>query len=120
MARNPYPTDLTDAEWRRLRPLIPPNASTGRPPKHAKREVLNAILYVTRSGRAWRSLPHDLPSFHIVYHWFRKWRADGTWERVHAKLRERVRNCAGGTPMPTAALLDSSSVKRAESGGLLA
>ena len=87
------------------------------PPKYERREIINAILYITRNGCTWRSLPHDLPQYRIVFHYFRLWQQDGTWERIHAKLRERVRRAAGKSPKPTAAVLDSQSVKTTEQGG---
>ncbi len=117
MARRAYPTDLTDAQWAVLEPLVPPPRPGGRPPKHPRRELVDAMLYVLRSGEAWRLLPHDLPPWQTVYHYFRLWRRDGTWERVNAALRERTRLRAGREATPSAAILDSQSAKTTEKGG---
>ncbi len=117
MARRAYPTDLTDAQWAVLEPLVPPPRPGGRPPKHPRRELVDAMLYVLRSGEAWRLLPHDLPPWQTVYHYFRLWRRDGTWERVNAALRERTRLLAGREATPSAAILDSQSAKTTEKGG---
>ena len=84
MIRAYYTTDLTDKEWQRPAPLFPPPTATGRSRRHSIREILNAIFYFVRSGGAWRLLPHDLPLWKTVYHYYRIWRRDGTWERVHA------------------------------------
>lgn len=117
MPRRAYPTDLTDAQWALLEPLVPPPRPGGRPPKHPRRELVNAMLYVLRSGEAWRLLPHDLPPWQTVYHYFRLWRMDGTWEGVNAALRERVRVRAGRRPQPSGAILDSQSARTTEKGG---
>src|SRR2546421_3329816 len=86
-SRQPYPTDLNDREWQILAPLIPAAQSGGRPEEYPKREIVNTILYVLRTGGAWRHVPHDVPPWGIVYHYFWRWRKDGTWKRSNDTLR---------------------------------
>jgi putative transposase len=117
MERRAYSTDLSDAEWTCLAPHVPAPKPGGRPPKHARRELLNAIFYLIRSGGAWRLLPNDLPPWRTVYHYWRGWRLDGTWERIHTALRERLRVRIGRNAQPSAAILDSQSVKTTGVGG---
>ena len=116
MARTRYPSDLTDAQWGVLEPLVPAVKSGGRPPIHERREIMNAILYVLRTGCSWRSLPHDLPSWQTVYDYFRRWRLAGTWERLNDQLRVDLRVRGGRKGDPTAAILDSQSSKTTEKG----
>ena len=115
-SRQAYPTDLNDTQWRIIVPLLPPPAPTGRPRKHSWREIVNAIFYITSSGCAWRLLPHEFPPWKTVYTYFRKWRLDGSWERWNGVLREAVRVKAQRERQPSAAILDSQSVKTVEGG----
>jgi len=118
--RRPYPSDLSDAEWALLDPLLPAARSGGRPRKHPTRELVDAMLYVLRGGIAWRALPHEFPPWQSVYHYFRAWRRDGTWERLNDAVRERERVRQGRAAQPTGAILDSQSAKTTEKGGLAA
>ena len=115
-----YPSDMTEEEWRVLQPLIPPAKAGGRPRGVDMRAVINGIFYVLRSGGAWRMLPHDFPPWPTVYYYFWRWRGDGTWERLQATLRTQVREQAGREASPSAAIIDSQSVKTTEKGGLAA
>ena len=111
MNRPPYPTDLTDAQWATLAPLLPDAPWWGRPREVDLREICNAILYVTRHGIPWDALPHDLPNRSTVYSYFRKWTEDGTWEAVTDALRALVRLDAGKDADPSVGIIDSQSVK---------
>jgi putative transposase len=112
-----YPTDLTDREWDCIKYLIPPAKHGGRPRQLDMRLVINAIFYVLRGGIAWRLLPRDYPNWKSVYHYFRLFRIDGTWQIIHDHLRQEVRRREGREAEPSAAILDSQSVKSTEAGG---
>ena len=117
MSRKPYPTDLSDEQWAVLAPLLPSAQTGGRPRSVELREIVNAMLYLLRTGCPWRHLPHDLPPWGTVWSYFRTWREDGTLERVHDTLRAAARKAAGKAEDPSAGSVDSQSVKTAEKGG---
>lgn len=111
ITRKRYPSDLTDTQWEMLAPLIPepsPNATQETIPR---RELVNGVLYVLRTGCSWRQMPHDLPNGKTVYHSFRRWKLDGTWERAMTALRKEVRRAIGREEEPSAAIIDSQSIK---------
>lgn len=118
MTRQTYTTDLADAQWQKLEPLLPPPSPRGRPREHALREIVNAIFYIVNNGIKWRAMPHDLPPWQSVYYYFRLWTKQGTWEKLNTRLRELVRQQAERHPQPSAAALDSQSVKTTEDAGL--
>jgi len=98
MPRKAYPTDLKDKEWAVIEPYVPKPKTGGRPAEHSRREIINAIAYVLRSGCAWRLMLHDLPPWSTVYDYFRQWRIDGTWEHINTALREKLRTTIGVKP----------------------
>jgi putative transposase len=117
MKRKPYPSDLSDEQWSRLAPHLPVPELRGAPRRVNLREIINALLYLSRTGCQWRMLPHDLPPWETVYAYFSQWRGDGTWERLNRELRIEVRVSEGKDPEPSAAIVDSQSVKTTESSG---
>jgi putative transposase len=115
--RKSYPTDLTDAQWHIIEPLIPPAKHGGRHREVCPREILCAIFYILRSGCAWRLLPHDFPPWQTVYGYFRTWQRAHVWEEINDALREAVRIEAGREAQPSMALIDSQSVKTTSVAG---
>lgn len=115
--RKPYPTDLTDAQWCIIEPLLPAASRLGRKRVVSLREVLNSIFYLLRSGCAWRLLPHDFPAWQTTYGYFRRWRLQGVWEEINDALRESVRVAAGRDAEPSMGIIDSQSVKGSSVAG---
>ncbi len=113
--RTQYSSDLTSRQWQLIHKLLPPRLRRGRRPIE-RRWIINAILYVVRTGCQWRMLPKDFPNWNTVYGIFWHWRNDGTWQRIHDRLREKVRKAAGKKSTPTAAIIDSQSIRTAEGG----
>lgn len=110
MTRKPYPSDLTDAEWEVLKPLLPAEKHIGAPREVELREILNALLYVADNGIKWRAMPHDFPAWQTVYGYFQRWNHSGVWEQVNQALNRQVRLAAGREEQPSLGLMDSQSV----------
>lgn len=115
--RRGYATDLTDAQWAAIAEVVPDALPGGRPRRAASRELVNAILYSLRGGQAWRLLPHDFPPWQTVYYYLRRWQAEGVWERVHHAVLTADRERAGREASPTAAIIDSQSVRMGDQKG---
>src|SRR5947209_8905200 len=115
--RKPYLTDLSHTEWTYVEAHLPSPKAGGHPRVHPLREIVNAVFYILRSSCAWRLLPHDFPPWKTVYHYFRLWRIDGTWERLNTAIRKRLRVRLGRDPQPSAGIVDSQSVKSTGVGG---
>ena len=120
--RKAYPSDLTEAQWQLIQPLLPsphPMGMKGRPTACSFREILNAILYLARTGCPWRYLPHDFPPYTLVSHYYHLWRKNQVLERIHEALRSKIRQHAGKEPTPSVVIIDSQSVKTSEKGDLI-
>lgn len=115
--RKPYPSDLSDAEWEILKPLLPTPKGFGHPIEVNFREILNGIFYVQRSGCQWEMLPHDLPAYTTVYGYFQRWQRQGIWQQIHDKIRHQLRQEVGREQYSTVAIADSQSVKTTEKRG---
>lgn len=117
ITRKAYPSDLSEMEWHIIMPYLPPLSLEGRPRTHTWREIINSIFYITRAGCTWRMLPHDLPPWKTVYHYFRLWRLNGLWESLNTALREELRAAVGREQQPSAGIIDSQSIKTTETPG---
>jgi len=117
--RKSYQTDMSDEEWNKIEPHVPKRKTkVGRKREHSFREILNAVFYIVRSGCVWRMMPHDFPPWQTVYTYFRIWKRSGIWESMNAALRTELRVASGRNPEPSAAVLDSQSVKTTETPGV--
>jgi putative transposase len=117
MERKPYPTDLTDEQWKLIEPFLPPAEPGGRPRSTDLREVVNALLYLVRSGCQWRMIPHEFPPWKTCYNYYRAWIDNAIWDEIVASLRMDVRSASGRNELPKVAAIDSQSVKTTEQGG---
>lgn len=113
-----YPSDLSDKEWALIADLMKPDPSGGRPPKHPRREILNAIFYVAKTGCQWRYLPKNLPPWNAVYMQFLRWRDNGKIEQIYDVLHKKLRAAVGKTETPSVGIMDSQSIKTTEKRGL--
>src|SRR5690348_1895224 len=118
MGRQAYSSDLTDKQWDLLRPLIPLPSLEGRPPSVERHELVNAILYVLRSGCQWRLLPLEFPAWGTAYYYFSRWQREGVWDHILKTLRMEVRQQQGQDAQPSAAIIDSQSIKTSAVRGL--
>jgi transposase len=116
MSRKPYPSDLSDVEWEKIKPLLPEASKLGSPRRVDLREILNAIFYRADNGCKWRAMPHDLPPHQTVYDYFRRWVKTGVWEHINQALVKQVRVSQGRNEEPTLAIIDSRSVKGTSKG----
>src|SRR4028119_1982870 len=111
-----YQSDLSDAEWRVLRPLLPKPKHLGRPVAWNRRLVLNGLVYLLPTGFCWRMVPREYPPWQTLYRYFRAWQENGVWEKINARLRERLRLASGRKSSPSAGIIDSQSSKTTERG----